>query len=125
MRNISFSMTTPQHKDGSKDVTRRFGWWNLKPGDRLMAVEKAMGLKKGEKMVRLGEIEIVSVRREPLNRMVLEPEYGAEEMRREGFPFGLRDPAEFVRRMTPAGKTADCPVNRIEYRRVKNVSGAA
>lgn len=118
MRNISFSMTTPQFIAGEKDVTRRFGWWNLKPGDRLRAVEKAMGLKKGEKMVSLGEIEIVSARAEPLNRMALEPEYGAEEMRREGFPFGLRDPAEFVRRMTPPGRGQDCMVNRIEFIKV-------
>lgn len=115
MRNISFSMPTPQFIAGEKDVTRRFGWWHLKPGDRLQAVEKAMGLKKGEKMVRLGVIEIVSATREPLNKMSLQPEYGAEEMRREGFPFGLTDPAEFVRRMTPAGRQADTPVNRIEF----------
>lgn len=118
MRNISFSMTTPQFIDGSKDVTRRFGWWFLKPGDRLMAVEKAMGLPKGAKMVRLGIIEVVSAAPEPLNRMALEPAYGAAEMRREGFPFGLRDPAEFVRRMTPPGKAETEPVNRIEFKRV-------
>lgn len=116
MQNISFSMTTPQFIAGEKDVTRRFGWWKLKPGDRLQAVEKAMGLKKGEKMVKLAVIEIVSARAEPLNRMALEPEYGAEEMRREGFPFGMRDPAEFVRRMTPAGKRDNEPVNRIEFK---------
>ena len=45
---ISFSLTTPQFRDGTKDVTRRLGWTFLKPGDRLCAVVKAMGLKKGE-----------------------------------------------------------------------------
>ena len=44
MRNMSFFMTTKQFEDGSKDITRRFGWWNLKPGDRVKAVKKAMGL---------------------------------------------------------------------------------
>ena len=47
-RNISFSMTTPQFLDGSKDVTRRMGWNRLRASDTLRAVKKAMGLKKGE-----------------------------------------------------------------------------
>lgn len=50
MRNISFALTTPQFKSRSKDVTRRIGWWFLKPGDVVMGVEKGMGLKKGEKV---------------------------------------------------------------------------
>ncbi len=60
-RNISFSMTTPQFIDGSKTVTRRMGWKFLKPGDVLCAVEKGMGLKKGEKVKRLGHIKIECV----------------------------------------------------------------
>lgn len=93
MRNISFSLTERQFLDSSKDVTRRLGWKFLKPGDRLMACRKCMGLKKGEAIVRLGEIEVVSVRREPLNRMSRFSEiakkeigYGATEAIREGFP---------------------------------------
>lgn len=35
MKNISFSITTPQFVDGSKDVTRRWGWYTAKAGDRL------------------------------------------------------------------------------------------
>lgn len=121
MRNISFSMTTPQFIDGSKDVTRRFGWWFLKPGDRLMAVEKAMGLKKGEKMKRLGVIEVVSVRKEPLSEMSRDLEYGLEELRREGYPFGCTSPTEFVIRLAKSAKVdRHEPVNRIEFRRVEN-----
>jgi hypothetical protein len=48
MRNISFSITRFQFCDRTKTVTRRLGWAKLKPGDVLMGVEKAMGLKKGE-----------------------------------------------------------------------------
>jgi hypothetical protein len=69
MRNISFSFTEEQFLDGSKDVTRRLGWANLKPGQRLMGCQKCQGIKPGEKIVRLGEIEVVSVRREPLQSM--------------------------------------------------------
>ena len=64
MRNMSFSKTTEQVRNKTKTVTRRFGWWFLKPGDRVQAVEKAMGLKKGEKVKRICVIEIVSVRAE-------------------------------------------------------------
>lgn len=67
MRNISFALTTPQFIAKTKTVTRRNGWKNLQSGTRLMGVEKGMGLKPGEQIVRLGEIEVLSVRREPLN----------------------------------------------------------
>ena len=46
-RNMSFALTTEQFKARTKTVTRRFGWWFLKPGDVVRGVEKAMGLKPG------------------------------------------------------------------------------
>src|SRR5450432_1755565 len=111
MRNISFSLTTAQFLDGTKDVTRRFGWWFLKPGDRLCAVEKAMGLKKGEKMKRLGVIEIVSVRKERLDAIT------QEDCRREGF--AKFDPEAFVRFLRAKTKRdGGQMVNRIEFKRV-------
>lgn len=67
MRLMSFALTTAQLLDGSKTVTRRVGWANLKPGDRLKAVRKAMGLRPGEKVDVLAEFEVVSVRRERLD----------------------------------------------------------
>lgn len=85
-RMISFSMTKQQFVDGTKDVTRRMGWLKAKPGDVLMAVEQAMGLGKGGKVKQLGLIRLVHVSREPLDRIVTERKYGAEEVRREGFP---------------------------------------
>ena len=66
MKSMSFMLTRQAVIDRTKTVTRRLGWDNLKPGDRLYAVTKAMGLKKGEKQERLGVIEVVSVRREEL-----------------------------------------------------------
>ncbi|RRJ96810.1 hypothetical protein Ga0100231_023880 [Opitutaceae bacterium TAV4] len=119
MRNISFSLTTPQFRARTKDVTRRLGWGCLKAGDRIMGCEKCMGRRKGEPLVRLGVIEIVSVRAEPLDAMTLFPEYGAEECRREGFP--EMTPAQFVEFF--CGSHADCTpqtaVNRIEFRYVE------
>jgi len=35
MRNMSFSLTTQQCREMTKDVTRRLGWAILKPGDPL------------------------------------------------------------------------------------------
>lgn len=116
-RNISFSMTTPQVRRREKDVTRRWAWENAKVGDVLQGVEKAMGLKKGEKIVKLDLVELVDVRRERLDRMITEPEYGKEEMRREGYPFGLKDPAAFVERLAREGnkKPSDL-ITRLEFK---------
>lgn len=94
MRNISFSLTTPQFRARTKDVTRRLGWQNVKVGQHLMGCEKCMGRKPGQPLVRLGAIEIVDVRREPLNFMSLDPAYGETETVREGFP--EMTPARFV-----------------------------
>lgn len=121
MRNMSFSMTTPQFVAGEKDVTRRFGWWKLKAGDQVMAVEKAMGLKKGEKIKTLGVIEIVSVGPEQMRAMIDNLEYGHDEMRREGYPFGLTCPRKFVEKLCfHSKKRPHDVVNRIEFRKVQN-----
>lgn len=118
MRSISFSLTEQQFLAGTKDVTRRLGWLKLKPGDRLKGVRKAMGLKKGEHQVVLGEIEVVSVRREQLRRMTNESGYGRVECAREGFP--LMGPAGFVAFFCAShGRcTPETVVTRIEFRRV-------
>lgn len=119
-RNISFALTTEQFLDGSKDVTRRMGWLMLvgKAGVELQGCRKCMGLKPGEKLERLRRIETVDVRREKLSRMIDEPSYGLEEVRREGFP-GM-DPADFVEMFCAShdGCTPDAEVTRIEYRYV-------
>lgn len=62
MRRMSFSATIPQMLAGEKTVTRRdpFTWQKLRPGDNVLAVEKAMGLPKGAKQTPIGVIKIVS-----------------------------------------------------------------
>ena len=108
-RNISFAMTTKQIEAQTKDVTRRFGWAFLKAGDRLTGVKKAMGLKKGEKIERLCDIEVVSVRMEPLNSIT------QEDVIREGFPDWT--PQDFIDFLVSHYKCApDKMVNRIEFR---------
>jgi hypothetical protein len=94
MRNISFALTTAQVLAGTKTVTRRHGWLGAQPGELLQGVRKGQGLRKGEKVERVRIIRVVDVRREPLSRLVDDPEYGREEMRLEGFP-GLH-PQRFI-----------------------------
>lgn len=64
---MSVSLTEEAVRARYKTVTRRRGWTFLKPGDRLTLCRKVMGRKPGEPLERLAEVEVVSVRREPLN----------------------------------------------------------
>ena len=109
MRNMSFWITTPQIINESKTVTRRFGWWFLKPGDRICAVEKGMGLKKGQKVNRLKVIEVVSARGEPVNAIT------KADCIKEGFP--VYSPAQFTAMLCSYHRCKpDKIVNRIEFR---------
>lgn len=110
-RMMSFSMTTRQFLAGTKDVTRRLGWWDLRPGTVLMAVEKAMGLRRGEKVRRMGLIEVVSARGERLDGIT------SEDCIREGFPD--LSPGKFVTMFCRANRCDFATmVNRIEFRRL-------
>ena len=112
MRRISFALTQPQFLDGTKDVTRRMGWLFLKPGDRLRAVDKVMGFRKGERATVLGVIEVISVRREPLEFIT------ADDVRREGFPDAT--PGWFVEMFCEAMRCdPSAEVTRIEFRKVE------
>lgn len=113
--NISFSLTTPQIRDQTKTVTRRLGWSNLKPGQRLVAIEKGQGLKKGEKVKRITIIEVVSNAPEPLNNIILIGISGFAECRLEGFP--KLEPLQFVVMFCQHNKCNEFQtVNRIEFR---------
>lgn len=118
MKLISFALTTPQFLDGSKTVTRRSNWLKLKAGDRLMAVNKSMGFRKGESPTRYGVIEIVDVRRERLDAIT------DDDCAREGF--SQYNAAEFVRFYCKhAGGFPEMMVTRIEFRRLPplNITG--
>jgi hypothetical protein len=107
-RNMSFSLTTGQIRNRTKTVTRRNGWWFLKSGDIVNAVEKAMGLKKGEKIKRICQIRIVSAWTEPLNAIT------GDDVKKEGFPHWT--PEEFMRMYSKHNRCLDIDsVNRIEF----------
>lgn len=118
MRNMSFALTTPQILARTKTVTRRTGWTFLKPGDRIRAVKKAMGLKKGEKIEQLAVLEVVDVRRQPLNALLDKSGWAIAEITREGFEDML--PQEFVGFFcqSHARCQPDHLVTRIEFRYV-------
>ena len=120
MRNISFFLTTPQFIAGTKDVTRRLGWLHAQKGMLLMAVEKGQGIKKGEKVRRLGPIEILSVAREPLVEIHGYP----DDCKREGFPDFA--PHEFIEMFCEHNRCEPTSVvTRIEFRKVKVCSRQA
>lgn len=129
-RLMSVAFTEQAVVERRKTVTRRAGWWEdkkgrriLKAGDRLTLCRKVMGRKKGEPLVRLAEVEVVSIRREPLSAVagpyVLDETGGVAEwpeMTAEGFPD--MHPIDFMRRyFTDAqGIAAMDDVTRIEWR---------
>ncbi len=90
MRNMSFSATTQQMRNRTKTVTRRMGWRSLSPGELLCAVEKGQGLKKGEKVRRIGVIQVTALGRERLDSITY------EGVGREGYPG--KSPAWFVQK---------------------------
>ena len=108
-RNMSFAMTTDQMRARTKTVTRRFGWWFLKPGELVNAVERTMGLKRGEKVVAICPIEIVGTRSEPLNAIT------RADCILEGFPD--LPPERFVAMLVAHYRCDPAkPVNRIEFK---------
>lgn len=115
-RLISVALTEQAVVERRKTVTRRLGWWEdkngrriIKAGDRLTLCRKVMGRKAGEPLVRLAEVEVVDVRREPLDAI------DHADVRREGFTAWL--PNDFVEFFTREMKCpADTEVTRIEWR---------
>lgn len=108
-RLMSVALTERAVVERRKTVTRRLGWRFLKPGDRLTLVRKAMGRKAGEPLVRLAEVEVVSVRREELQQVA------DTDLAKEGFPGW--DPFDWVAWFCDEmGCTPQTVLTRIEWR---------
>jgi hypothetical protein len=121
-RHMSFSMTTEAVRNRTKTVTRRLGWNDLQPGTLLWAVEKGMGLKKGEHVKKLALIRVVSVEVQALEDMLDNYPYGQhyqfDEVVKEGF--GELTPGEFIEMFCRANHCdSDTLVNRIEFEYVE------
>ena len=110
-RLMSVSLTVHAVVERRKTVTRRLGWTFLKPGDRLTLCRKVMRRKPGEPLVRLAEVEVVSVVREPLLWIKLRP----GDVAREGLaPMTPEDFIDFF--CTHMGCRPTDEVTRIEWR---------
>ena len=111
MRNISFSLTTPQFYRREKSVTRRLGWNFLKPdgGELLCGVEKGQGFLVDRPLKRLAVIRTRSARRCRLNSITW------DDVEREGFP-GM-SPRQFVRMFCESHESCrpSSMVTRIEF----------
>ena len=108
-RLMSVAFTEDAVRRRAKTVTRRKGWTFLVPGERITLCRKVMGRRHGEPLIRITEVQVVSVRREPLERIT------AEDVAREGFP-GM-DPQDFIRRffVDAQGIQPGDQVTRIEW----------
>lgn len=109
MHNMSFMLTADQICDRTKTVTRRLGWRSLKPGDRIAACKKCMGLKKGEKIERLAVLRVTHV------MPILLINTDKFDCAAEGFP--EMSPAEFNEMFcrTHKGCSLQTVVTRIEF----------
>ena len=108
MQNISFALTINQYRAQTKTVTRRDAWRSLKPGDKFMGVEKAMGLQRGEKIVKIEPSIVLSLREEPLRAIT------QLDVTKEGFPAWT--PQQFIEFFCKdSGCTPEKILNRIEF----------
>ena len=112
-RLMSVSLTESQVRTRTKTVTRRAGWLMLRPGDRLTLCRKVMGRRHGEPLDRITDVEVVSVRREPLAAIT------AADVTAEGFPGWT--PGRFVEFFCGSHKgiQPDSDITRIEWRYIE------
>jgi hypothetical protein len=118
---MSYFLTTQQFLDYIKDVTRRAGWANLKPGTQYVAVLKSQGLKAGEKITKLDDCICISNTPERLDEIIRRPYRDGNkrsEMEREGFPD--KSAEEFVAFFCSHMKTIkpETIIHRIEFKRL-------
>ena len=107
-RNMSFMLTTDQVRNKTKTVTRRLGWWFLKPGDILNACVQCQGIKKGEKIEKICQIRIVKTVKESLFWVF------DDDCVKEGFPEMISE--DFIKMFCKEMKCdSSIKVNRIEF----------
>lgn len=115
MTNMAFSKSIIPMREFRKTVTRRYGQHNAKPAQIIQAVEKAQGIPKGEHVVPICEIQLLTPRWERADRMITDQAYGEREVILEGFP--EMKPSEFVEMLCDMNKKrADELVHRLEFR---------
>lgn len=108
-RRMSFSATIDAMRTRTKLVTRRIGWVGLAAGDELIAVEKAQGLKRGERQREIGRVVVVDSRVERLDAVT------DADVELEGLPgLGAAGFVDLFTRINRCDPSAE--VTRIEFR---------
>ncbi|MEU7140847.1 hypothetical protein ABZ942_15455 [Nocardia sp. NPDC046473] len=109
-RLMSVALTEDQVRARTKTVTRRVGWRMLEVGDRVTLCQKVMGRRRGEPLVRIVDVEIVSIDRQLLDTIT------AQDVVAQGFP--EMTPPEFVAFFCAAHKGCfpETEVTRIQWR---------
>ena len=77
---MAVSLTESQVRARTKSGTRRVGRRMLRAGDQLTLCRKVMGRRPGEPLERIANVEVTSVRREPLAAIIV------ADVVAEGFP---------------------------------------
>ncbi len=109
MRHMSFALTTEQVRNHTKTVTRRLGWKTLQPGTLLQPIVKGQGLKKGEKVEKIGG----PIRVDRVDQVVL-GDISPQDVHREGFPqMTVREFVAFFKKAN--GGLRDQIVTRIQF----------
>lgn len=115
MSNMAFSKSIQAMREFRKTVTRRYGWANVKPAQIVQAVEKGQGIPRGEHVVPIHEIQLLTPRWERADLMITDQAYGEREVILEGFP--ELSPKEFVQMLCEMNKKRpDELVHRLEFR---------
>lgn len=115
---MSFALTVRHVINRSKTVTWRVGWSWLQPGTLLQPVLKAQGLKKGERVTKIGPpIRVLSVTPERLDALRYQPlEVQRAELAREGVSRTCDTWQDFMTRYFHSqGVKVDQVLTRIEF----------
>ena len=113
MKRMAFSLTIEAIEKQTKTVTRRPAetWRTLKVGDRIVAVDKVMGLKKGQSPRVLGVVRVVDV------RIVNLEDFPPGDCAKEGLPD--LTPTQFIERFAAAYKLTSLEVEDYLVRRIE------
>lgn len=95
-RLMSVALTEQAVRDRRKTVTRRLGWSTLQPGAELDLCRKVMGRRRGDPLVRIARVRVVSVTRERLDAIT------DDDVLLEGFT------ADDLRPWRPGPPTPNC-----------------
>ena len=112
---IAFSDTVRAVRERQQTVSRRLSPPPLAVGDLVDAVASDWMVRHKGPLTPLAVIRIVSLREEPLSRILNEPEYGREELAKEGGPAVTLPTWALTLLVRYKRLSLDTPLTRIEF----------